>query len=528
MKISLRVGAGIVGLAAALGLNSCGGSSDAGGSSTPPKACASAAVTPPPAAGGGDPLFGDQWHLENTGQRGGTPGEDVRVRPVWEAAQNPNLGEGVRIAIVDDGLEITHEDLIANVVSNASYDYEVPGVCSPTGGQHGTAVAGVAAARNDNGVGGRGAAPRASLVGYNLLTAKNDANEADAMTRDRTANAISSNSWGAPDDRGTLDAPAQTWYDAINLGLAEGRNGLGTIYVWAAGNGGLTVDNSNYDGQANYRGVVAVCAVGDDGTKADYSEPGANLLVCAPSRGNNGHGITTTDRTGAAGYDPTNYFSNFSGTSSAAPLAAGVIGLLLKARPALTWRDVRLILAETARQTDITDRAWYTFGTAPTYHFNHNYGFGVIDAQAAVARAANWSPLPPASKPFPANTQVAVQIPDNGPEVTSGITVANSGIGKIEFIDVVFTSAHTFFGDLRIRLRNDTTGSISELASEHDCFDANGNAIDCGSGYANGWRFGSMRHLGEAADGNWTLLVQDMDAGDIGSFTWSITFHGRP
>lgn len=516
MKTTLAVGVGMVGLTAALGLNSCGGGGGGGG--PPPKACASAAVTAPLPAGPGDPLFASQWHLAGP--------QSVNADSVWSGS---NFGDGVRIAIVDDGLEITHEDLIANVVSNASYDYEVPGVCSPTGGEHGTAVAGVAAARDNNGRGGRGAAPRASLVGYNLLAAKNDANEADAMTRDRVANAISSNSWGAPDDAGTLDAPAQTWYDAINLGLTEGRNGLGTLYVWAAGNGGRTVDNSNYDGQANYRGVIPVCAVGDNGIKADYSEEGANLLVCAPSKGTTGPGITTTDRTGTIGYSTTNYTSTFGGTSSAAPLAAGVIGLLLKARPDLRWRDVRLILAETARQTDVAGGNWVTFGTAPTYHFSHKYGFGVIDAQAAVARAVAWTILPAESPRFSANSLGPVAIPDaGGGAATSTISVGATGIGKIEFIDVVFTSAHTFFGDLRIRLRNDTTGSISELAYEHDCLDANRQPINCGAGYAAGWRFGSMRHLGEAASGNWSLIVEDMAPADVGSFTWSITFHGRP
>lgn len=532
MKISLRLGLGIVGFTAALALNSCGGGGGGGGSS---KACAPAAVTAPTVTGLGDPLFVNQWHLENVGRGGGTAGEDVRVVPVWDGG---NRGEGVRIAIVDDGLEITHEDLIANVVSNASYDYEVPGVCSPTGGEHGTAVAGVAAARDDNGVGGRGAAPRAELVGYNLLAAKNDANEADAMTRDRASNAISSNSWGAPDDRGTLDAPAQTWYDAIDTGLAQGRGGLGTIYVWAAGNGGSlpqgggpAVDNSNYDGQANYRGVIPVCAVGDDGLKADYSEEGANLLVCAPSKGTAIRpGITTTDRTGAAGYDPGNYFDNFSGTSSAAPLAAGVIALVLQANPNLGWRDVRQIIAKSARQTDAAGGGWVA--NSANIQVSHKYGFGVIDADAAVTMARTWTPLDPEVTPFTQTMPVGQQIGDGsgdngtvgfGPAVASSIPVTGSGIGKIDFVEVTFTSDHPYAGDLEIVLTR-TDGIDSRLAETHYCPPES----PCGPGYANGWRFGDMRHLDEPADGTWTLTVRDGLAGDKGTFqSWTLRIYGR-
>src|SRR5512139_2540494 len=120
--------------------------------------------------GGGstrDPLFVNQWHLLNTGQAGGTAGQDVNVSPVWNAT--PGIkGSGVRIAVVDDGLEIAHEDLAANVVAGQSWNY-VNSNTDPThvfaSSAHGTSVGGVAAARDSNGVGGAGAAPRAGLVG---------------------------------------------------------------------------------------------------------------------------------------------------------------------------------------------------------------------------------------------------------------------------------------------------------------------------------------------------------------------------
>ncbi len=477
-----------------------------------------------------DPLFVHQWHLQNSGQAGGTAGEDVDVVPVWNAT--PGIkGTGVRIAIVDDGLEIAHEDLSPNVVAGQSHDY-ISGTSDPTptdaNANHGSAVGGVAAARDLNDLGGAGAAPRASLVGYNLLQDLTVANEADAMTRNAAAVFVSNNSWGAPDD-GRWAASASTWRNAIDTGTATGRNGRGTVYTWAAGNGGTVPDNSNYDGQANYHGVLAICAVGDDGIRASYSERGANLWVCTPSEGRANHAITTTDRTGAAGYNDgtapgdyanANYTNTFNGTSSAAPLAAGVIALVLEANPNLTWRDLRLVLAQSARQNHPTDTDWVVNGAG--FHINHNYGFGVADADAAVALAQTWVNVGPELEFTTPTATVNASIPDNDTTgITDVIAVAGSGIGAIEFIDITFNGTHTYVGDLEISLTapSGTTSQLSELhACAGGCLDVPGNT----------WRFGSARHLGEAADGAWTLRVRDLAARDVGTFaSWQLTFHGR-
>ena len=499
-------------------------------------------TAPPPAAAANDPLFSDQWHLQNTGQNGATAGEDVRVAPVWAGGRK---GEEILIAVVDDGLELAHEDLAPNIAAGMSFNYQTSGTDpTPTApaDNHGTAVAGVAAARDLNNLGGAGSAPRASLAGYNLIAAGGNTttNEADAMARNAASVHLSNNSWGPADD-GQLHPAATAWKTAINTGLTTGRGARGTIYTWAAGNGGSSapVDNSNYDGRANHRGVLAICAVGDDGKKASYSEEGANLWVCAPSLGRGNHGITTTDRTGAAGYNTaqplcgtdssnTNYTNCFNGTSASAPLAAGVIALILQAKPNLTWRDARLILAETARKNDPGDAEWKEDGGADTtgaqYHFNHKYGFGVTDAQRAVARALTWTNVAPGKTPFTtALASPALLIPDNNPTgVSHTITVNGSGIASIEFIEIAFTTVHTYDGDLQITLTHDTTGAQSRLAENRIC----AGGAPCGD-YTN-WVFGSARHLGEAADGNWTLTVKDLAAVDLGTFqSWQLTFYGR-
>jgi subtilisin-like proprotein convertase family protein len=482
------------------------------------------------AVGCGDPLFVDQWHLRNTGQAGGTAGQDVNVIPVWNAT--PSIkGAGVRIAVVDDGLEIAHEDLSPNVVAGQSFNYFTL-TTDPThvnaSSSHGTAVGGVAAARDLNNLGGAGAAPRAGLVGYNLLENQSIANEADAMTRNAAAVFVSNNSWGPPDN-GRWAASAPTWRTAIDTGLSTGRNSRGTIYTWAAGNGGTVPDNSNYDGHANYRGVLAICAVGDDGIKASYSERGANLWVCTPSGGRGGHAITTTDRTGALGYNTTgappdysntNYTNTFNGTSSAAPLAAGVIALVLEANPNLTWRDLRLVLAQSARKNDPGSAEWTINGGG--FNINHNYGFGVADANAAVTLAKTWVNVGAAVTFATPTASVNLAIPDNNATgVSNTIAVAGSGIGKIEFVEINFNGSHTYVGDLEIILIA-PSGTTSRLSEVHVCTGG------CFGVPSNTWRFGSARHLGEAADGNWTLTVKDLAPADTGTFTsWQLTFYGR-
>ena len=122
------------------------------------------------------------------------------------------------------------------------------------------------------------------------------------MTRHVGATAVSNNSWGSPDGPG-LSGASRSWEMAIDRGVETGWGGKGVVYVWAGGNGGRLApsggengDNSNLDGHANYYGVTAVCAVDGRGQRADYSERGANLWVCAPSDDGAGLALVTTDK----------------------------------------------------------------------------------------------------------------------------------------------------------------------------------------------------------------------------------------
>ena len=211
-------------------------------------------------------------------------------------------------------------------------------------------MAGLIAAK-DNSLGMRGVAPGAKIYGYNLLERFNAANKANAMSRNAATTAISNNSWGSVDN-GRPGHANEVWEIAVKDGVTTGYGGKGVFYAFAAGNGGKE-DYSTLDEYANFYAVTAVCAVGHDDKRSTYSELGANLWVCGPSSSGRGRqpSIATTDN----GHS---YRSSFGGTSAATAIVAGVAALIREANSALTWRDVKLILAASARKVDSDNTGW--------------------------------------------------------------------------------------------------------------------------------------------------------------------------
>ena len=208
-----------------------------------------------------DPLYGCQRHLNNP------EGEDINVESAWADGVK---GEGVNVAVVDDGMDFTHEDLRDNVATARNHDYTGDGSIFDLLEHHGTHVSGIIAAR-DNTVGVRGVAPGATIYGYNFLADPTFINEVDAMTRNGVVTAVSNNSWGSLDGPG-LSAATSFWEMAVNTGITTGYNGKGTFYVFSAGNGHLLGDNSNLDEYVNHYGVTAVCSVNSRYARAGYSE----------------------------------------------------------------------------------------------------------------------------------------------------------------------------------------------------------------------------------------------------------------
>ena len=240
-----------------------------------------------------DTEFAAQWHLENTGQTNGLPGEDANVTDTWDTY----TGSGVVISVIDDGLDHEHADLNPHYSALFSYDWcDDDGDPSPTGWNgHGTAVAGVAAAVGNNALDVTGVAFNATIAGSTLIACwASDATEADALSYESDDIDIYTNSWGPYDDGARLEGPGPLTLAAFESDAYNGREGLGNLITWAAGNGLGSNDDSNYDGYANSRYTIAVTAISHQGEQTWYAEPGANILVAAHSDGA-GEGITTTD-----------------------------------------------------------------------------------------------------------------------------------------------------------------------------------------------------------------------------------------
>ena len=468
-----------------------------------------------------DSLYGCQWHLDNPN------GRDINVEDVWAEGIK---GAGVNIAVVDNGMDYTHEDLAENVDVSRNHDYTGHGDINHRFAHHGTHLSGILAAR-DNDIGVRGVSPRSTIYGYNLLRDSTDLNKGDAMARNRVTTAVSNNSWGPVDGPGFSLAPS-IWESAIKTGLRTGYEGKGTFYAFAAGNGHLEGDVSNLDEYANFYGVTAVCAVNDHDTRSNYSEMGANLWICAPSNdlSDEHRGMVTIENSDR-------YFEDFGGTSAATPVVSGVAALMRSANHHLTWRDLKLILAASARKNDADNPGWEVGGRkygsdtdANRYDFNHEYGFGVVDAKAATDLAKGWYGLPPLRNSSAGSNRLNARIPDppatddpaTVPPVLSAVPL-NTSIEFTEFVEITVSLRHDSFRDLEIELVS-PSGAVSRLVSEFDT-----SAYDADPVPLNGsFRFGSARHLGEDPDGVWQLRVTDRISYFGGTLeSWGITVYGH-
>lgn len=375
-----------------------------------------------------DPLFPQQWNLQNTGQTGGTKGADINVVPAW---QEGYTGKGVVVGVVDSGVYHLHPDLTANYRPDLSFNFfnDQPDPTPPLGpllepfapgapageDSHGTEVAGIIAAKANNGIGVAGIAPDAQFGAERIITFDpngdlvqgGDASLAQALTFHDQQIDIYTNSWGEVPQilqlSGSLGGNDPLTLAAMQRAETVGRGGLGNIYVFAAGNSGnqYGLENTNNEEETASRYSVVVSALGDDGKASLYSAEGPNVLVAAPG----GHdaaglsderGIPSTSVIAepdpanpgnlkyAATYDNNGTFG-MNGTSAATPNVTGVIALMLQANPKLTWRDVQEILAESASKNDPTDTGIPAVPVTPgplafpepvlSGWFNNGYGY---------------------------------------------------------------------------------------------------------------------------------------------------------
>ncbi len=441
-----------------------------------------------------DPNVAQQWYLSNAV----TPAADLNVEPAWKAGF---IGTGITVGVLEGGFDITHPDLAPNYHAAAS---------QPDRGfsSHGTATAGLVGMAGNNGLFGAGVAYGGRIARLYYGT---DVETADAFRFQPTLSQVKTNSWGPP-DFGTLGAIAPVEAVGIEDAALTGRDGLGTVLTWAAGNGQGFNDRVDYDQYASNRYVIAVGAIDNLDRQATYSEPGSALMVVTPSSadfaGSGGSGVFSTAPFGGS-------TSSFGGTSSTAPMAAGVVALMLQARPALTYRDVQHVLIRSARRCSPMDAGWAQNGAG--LWFNEKFGFGAIDAAAAVALAQTWTMRPPAIDYALPQITTGVVIPDNAPAGVSSSRVIKANL-RVERAIVTFTAPHSNIGDLRVELVG-PTGTRSLFADVRS---------DTTPGYT-AWTFSSVRHWDEDASGTWTLEISDRRAGTVGTFeAWQLTLIGTP
>lgn len=312
-----------------------------------------------------EPYFNEQWYINNNNAfyTDNTINADAHIHT--NNLLKSYTGKGVKIAIIDDGLDTTHEDLKGAIISTYDITTKTTNVLhSNHQDYHGTAITGIIGARV-NGIGIRGIASKVDIIFLKYKETMSDSETIELFNKANEFGAeIINCSWG------TYDV-SQAVKDKIQDLSRNGRAGKGTIIVFASGNDDKNMGND----ESAIPEVIAVGATNKENLRAWYSNYGANLDVVAP--GGYAIGITTLDDMGSNGistinpnYILYNDSNSFVGTSASAPIVSGVIALMLEANPNLTRVQIENILHDSS---DKIGNVLYKSGR------NDYYGYGKIN-----------------------------------------------------------------------------------------------------------------------------------------------------
>jgi subtilisin-like proprotein convertase family protein len=489
-----------------------------------------------------DPLFVHQWYLANTGQRGGASRLDINVMSAWDKY----TGKGVIVAVNDDGMDLAHPSLAANLLTNLAFD-STRGTTGQgferAANSHGTVVGSIVGMAGNDGIGGVGVAYEARIVPGLIIGQGTDA--ASLFLANLAAGAsVSVNSWGqdpafAENFGATGSASDRAWIAAMIRGVTEARAGLGMVIEVSGGNERANQADTALSNFTNNKITITVGAVTETGAPTPYSTPGASLLVTAPggvasaAQGTNeGFGIPSADLQGTAGYNPAtgiegDYAYQSQGTSYSGPMVGGAAALMLQANPRLGFRDVSTILAVTARKIDTANPSWLTNSASDWnlggMHFSRDFGYGLMDVSAAVRLAESWS-LPAGTaanwrSAEGASTAVAGPIPDNDP---NGLTVsaqvaANLRIERMEFdLDLTASSSSQLMAT--ITSPGGTTVTLFDQPLTRNLVEGAPNMNEPESAWPSTFTIGSTAFLGESSSGTWTLRMTDKVTGVIATY----------
>ncbi|WP_159731875.1 S8 family serine peptidase [Methylosinus sp. Ce-a6] len=512
-----------------------------------------------------DSLFDSEWFLSS-----------ADVIPVWK----DYTGAGVQIAVFDPtgNVDFSNPDLAANSGVSKRIDGS-PGV--ERIGTHATLVAGVIGAAR-NGAGAVGVAYDATI-------------SSEALPQDPTTNLnnlldwshfdVVNNSWNfsPPFIDNFFHNP--DYYQTYVNAVANGRGGLGTVLVFAGGNdraGGRTTQDLNETNSLFGITVGGINATTDLGSLVlsgqPFSEPGSSILVSAPANNIPSTGVTYVNEFGQQfGSD----YVTAQGTSFATPIVTGVVALMLQANPNLGYRDVQQILAYSAKKVNdptptstdpynvwTTNRAGNWNGRG--LHYSLDYGFGEVDARAAVRLAETWqnqetfANLAQSPTQTPTVEQLAVSVTpnfvnDNGiigfgsytyqygyfsvaPGVT-GMTLEHVAVTvDLDLTNVPLANTEIVLG----RLATSTPYSLWGHVSDPVYYLSDQSVILYGESAAPGdviteadghqhlvFNYDTVQYMGEnsAAPLGWALALVDTSTGQPFVYSppnWNVKFYGAP
>ncbi|KPP67905.1 neuroendocrine convertase 1 precursor-like, partial [Scleropages formosus] len=473
-----------------------------------------------------DPMWSQQWYLQDTRTSSSLPKLDLHVIPVWRKGIT---GKGVVITVLDDGLEWNHTDIFPNYDQAASYDFNdndpdpFPRYDSTNENKHGTRCAGEIAMQADNNKCGVGVAYNSKVGGIRMLDGiVTDAIEASSIGFNPDHVDIYSASWGPNDDGKTVEGPGRLAQKAFEYGIQKGRGGKGSIFVWASGNGGRQGDNCDCDGYTDSIYTISISSASQQGLSPWYAEKCSSTLATAYSSGDyTDQRITSADLHNEC-------TETHTGTSASAPLAAGIFALALEENPDLTWRDLQHLVVWTSEFDPLANNpGWKKNGAG--LMVNSRFGFGLLNAKALVdlADPKVWKHVPekkqcivmddtfqPRQGALKAAGEITIEIP------TKACSGQDNVIKSLEHIQVEASIEYTRRGDLHITLTS-PSGTSTVLLAERE-------RDTSSSGFKN-WDFMSVHTWGEDPAGTWVLKITDTSGrlenkGQI--ISWKLILHG--
>lgn len=488
--------------------------------------------------------LGELWHLNG----------DLTNINITETWADGYSGGGITVGVINAVIDIDHFDLDANIdlVNSRSYCEEEPTLLDDDDDgdaeqNHGTFVSGLIAAENNN-QGVVGVAFDSQIIFYRVIGCGVIQNALEDYITNSQID-ISQNSWGIPYKESYIDDfGVNRWRFSSELNVpkreservelleslaSDGRSDLGVIIVFSAGNDNERFGRTDYRGTKSSRYTVTVGSIDQDGTHSIFSNPGSSIFLVAPG----GRDITSTSSAGE--------FDDGFGTSYSAPLVSGTVALMLEANPDLGWRDVQHILARTAVKTDPTSDSWSENGAG--FHISHDYGFGLVDAGAAVNLALEWVNVGEEETstefttryftydcgiwdwtfgPFEddcSGGQWGGEIPNENPDAPLEIQMTIDENILMEAVEIEINLDHNAVSDLQIELIS-PSGTSSIFSEPHQMWDG---STQITASAPDDWLLTTVRNWGENSKGTWTLRISDHFADNSGDLIdWKLNIYG--